>query len=282
MSQHPVLSKGNVAVITGGADGIGFAAAQRFASFGMQVCLLDVNTEKLADASGQIEGAHTIVVDVTQCGDLERARDEVYQRHGKIDVLMNNAGTAMFTRSWEGLENWRRTLEINLWGVINGIHCFIPRMIEQNTPGLVINTGSKQGITAPPGDPAYNVSKAGVKAVTEALQHELRNTERCQLQAHLLVPGLVYTGIFRQFMDEKPDDAWWPEQVIDFMLEKIANGGFYIICPDNDVTEAMDRKRMAWAVGDLIHDRPALSRWHEDYQSAFQSFMERDDDGKTA
>ena len=120
----------------------------------------------------------------------------------------------------------------------------------------------------------YNVSKAGVKAVTECLQHDLRNMEDCRLSAHLLVPGFTYSGMIRQFIDEKPDAAWTCEQVIAFMFESIERGDFYIICPDNDVDRPMDNKRMAWTVGDVIENRPPLSRWHEDYQTEFEKFMQ--------
>jgi Short-chain dehydrogenases of various substrate specificities len=113
-------------------------------------------------------------------------------------------------------------------------------MIDQGTPGAIISTGSKQGITTPPGDTAYNVSKAGVKVLTEALAHQLRNVPGCQVSAHLLVPGFTYTGITRPRRDGKPPGAWSPEQVIDMMIERMAKGDFYIICPDNDVTWETD------------------------------------------
>jgi len=144
-------------------------------------------------------------------------------------------------------------------------------MVERGRPGLVINTGSKQGITTPPGNPAYNVSKAALKAYTEALQHELRNTPGCRISAHLLVPGFTFTGISAG--REKPPAAWTGDQVAGFMLESLARGDFYILCPDNDVPRAVDERRIAWAAGDLIENRPALSRWHPDYAEAFAAFM---------
>ena len=146
-------------------------------------------------------------------------------------------------------------------------------MLDQQTPGLIINTGSKQGITSPPGNPAYNVSKAGIKALTEALQHELRNTQDSQLSAHLLVPGFTFTGMIRRFIEEQPPSAWSPAQVVEFMIERVSEGDFYVICPDNDVDRATDNKRMAWTMGDLIHNRPPLSRWHADFEAEFEAFM---------
>ena len=144
-------------------------------------------------------------------------------------------------------------------------------MIEQGTPGAIINTGSKQGITTPPGDTAYNVSKAGVKVLTEAVAHELRKIDRCRITAHLLIPGFTFTGITGRA--EKPADAWSAEQVADFMIDAMGKGDFYILCPDNAVTREMDEKRVQWAAEDLIKNRPALSRWHPDYKDAFQRFV---------
>jgi NAD(P)-dependent dehydrogenase (short-subunit alcohol dehydrogenase family) len=170
-------------------------------------------------------------------------------------------------------ENWQRILGVNLWGVINGAQVFAPDMIERGRPGLIINTGSKQGITTPPGDPAYNVSKAGVKAFTEALQHELRNTPGSRLSAHLLIPGFVFTGLTAKGRTEKPAAAWTPEQTVDFMIERIDAGDFYILCPDNDVPRQLDERRILWAAGDIVENRPPLSRWHPDYAEAFAKFV---------
>ena len=146
-------------------------------------------------------------------------------------------------------------------------------MIDQGTPCAIVNTGSKQGITNPPGDAAYNVSKAGIRTVTEHLAHELRNIDGCQVTAHLLVPGFTYTGMIQRFVPEKPPAAWDPGQVADELLRRMGDGDFYVICPDNDVTADMDAGRMRWNTEDLVQNRPALSRWHPDYADAFERFM---------
>jgi NAD(P)-dependent dehydrogenase (short-subunit alcohol dehydrogenase family) len=138
---------------------------------------------------------------------------------------------------------------------------------------MIINTGSKQGITTPPGDPAYNVAKAGLKAFTEAVQHDLRNTPGCAISAHLLIPGFVFTGLTAGGRSEKPAAAWTPEQTVDFMIERLAANDFYILCPDNDVPRALDEKRILWAAGDIVENRPPLSRWHPDYAEAFKAFV---------
>ena len=162
-------------------------------------------------------------------------------------------------------------IEVNLWGVINGIQTFVPRMIEKGTPGAIINTGSKQGVTTPPGDTAYNVSKAGVKVLTEAVAHELRNIDRCRITAHLLIPGFTFTDITGRA--EKPTDAWSAKQVVDFMIDAMGNGDFYILCPDMRSRGRWMKSRVQWAAEDLIKNPPALSRWHPDYKDAFQRFM---------
>jgi NAD(P)-dependent dehydrogenase (short-subunit alcohol dehydrogenase family) len=270
---HPALQADNVAVITGGADGIGLSAARYYQSLGMRVCIADQDEAKLREAADDLGDVLAVPCDVSSLDQVARLKEAVYDRHGRVDVLMNNAGTSVSCNSWDNYDAWQTIINVNLWGVINGIHCFTAPMIEQGTPGLIINTGSKQGITAPPGNPAYNVSKAGVKVATEALQHELRNTESCRLSAHLLVPGFTYTGLIRRFMPDKPDSAWTPEQVIEFRVAAIERGDFYILCPDNDVDRDTDNKRMTWAMGDLVENRPPLSRWHPDFQDAFERFM---------
>ena len=277
---HPAMSPDNVAVITGGASGIGLAAAIRFASLGMRVCIADIGADRLKDAETKLSsvapgGAANIIaaeIDVSRVEQLAGLEAAVRQRFGGTDILMNNAGISPGAGMFGPLENWQRLLAVNLWGVIHGTQTFAPHMIERGRPGLIINTGSKQGITTPPGEPAYNVSKAGVKAFTEALQHELRNTAGNKISAHLLIPGFVFTGLTSRGRAEKPAGAWTPEQTVDFMIERIDAGDFYILCPDNDVPRSLDERRVLWAAGDLVENRPPLSRWHPDYADAFAKF----------
>ena len=277
---HKAMSPNHVAVITGGASGIGLAAAMRFAGLGMKVCIADVGGSRLQEAETKLSsaapgGAADIMasaVDVSRVEEVAGLQDAVRQRFGGTDILMNNAGISPGAGMFGPLENWQRLLAVNLWGVIHGTQIFAPHMIERGRPGLIINTGSKQGITTPPGEPAYNVSKAGVKAFTEALQHELRNTAGNRISAHLLIPGFVFTGLTSRGRAEKPAAAWTPEQTVDFMIERIEAGDFYILCPDNDVPRSLDERRILWAAGDIVENRPPLSRWHPDYGDAFAKF----------
>ena len=278
---HPAMSPDNVAVITGGASGIGLAAAMHFASLGMKVCIADLGGERLKEAETKLSSASprgsasimAAAIDVSRVEHLAGLEAAVRGRFGGTDILMNNAGISPGAKMFGPLENWQRLLAVNLWGVIHGTQIFAPGMIQRGRPGLIINTGSKQGITTPPGEPAYNVSKAGVKAFTEALQHELRNTPGCNISAHLLIPGFVFTGLTSRGRAEKPAGAWTPEQTVDFMIEHIDAGDFYILCPDNDVPRSLDERRIAWAAGDVVENRPPLSRWHPDYADAFAKFV---------
>jgi NAD(P)-dependent dehydrogenase (short-subunit alcohol dehydrogenase family) len=278
MSDHQAFSAGNVAVITGAADGIGYAAAKRFATAGLHVLMADINTENLATAVATVSAmalehgtrVESRIVDVSKFDDVKVLKDTAMSTFGRVDVLMNNAGTSVKTTSWSALELWQHLIGVNMWGVIHGIQAFTEMMIAQTSPSIIINTGSKQGITNPPGNPAYNVSKAGVKAATESLQHALRNTENCQVSAHLLVPGYTFTGLTKA--KEKPAGAWSPEQVIDYLIEAVNQGSFYIICPDNEVSSAEDSRRILWAAGDLVHNRVPLSRWDAAYEHEYDSF----------
>jgi NAD(P)-dependent dehydrogenase (short-subunit alcohol dehydrogenase family) len=278
---HAAMSPDNVAVITGGASGLGLAAAMRFAHFGMKVCIADLGTNRLAEAEAKLAsiapgGAGNIMaaaVDVSRFDDVTGLELGVRKRFGGTDILMNNAGIQPGSEMFGPVQNWQRVLGVNLWGVIHGSQAFAPGMIERGRPGLIINTGSKQGITTPPGDPAYNVSKAGVKAFTEALQHELRNAAGGRISAHLFIPGFVFTGLTAKGRTEKPAAAWTPEQTVDFMIERIDARDFYILCPDNDVPRRLDERRILWAAGDIVENRPALSRWHPDYAEAFAAFV---------
>lgn len=275
----PQLTDGGAVVITGGASGIGLAAARRFAALGLPVVIADLAGERLRDAEMALReaGANVLAAptDVSRFEDLERLRDKTQAAFGHVSVLMLNAGIGPNPGgAWKNLDAWKALMDVNLWGAIHGAHAFLPAMVEAGRPGFVIATGSKQGITTPPGNAAYNVSKAGLKSFTEALQHELRNTEGCRISAHLLVPGFTYTGMVASHMPEKPPGAWTPEQVVEFMLKSLEGGDFYILCPDNDVTRATDEKRMAWAMGDVIENRPALSRWHPAWKDRFEAYLE--------
>eukprot|EP00521_Asterionellopsis_glacialis_P019158 CAMPEP_0195316596 /NCGR_PEP_ID=MMETSP0708-20121125/3705_1 /TAXON_ID=33640 /ORGANISM="Asterionellopsis glacialis, Strain CCMP134" /LENGTH=174 /DNA_ID=CAMNT_0040382051 /DNA_START=30 /DNA_END=557 /DNA_ORIENTATION=- len=169
-------------------------------------------------------------------------------------------------------------------------------MKESDEPGIIVNTGSKQGITMPPGNLTYNMSKAALKAYTEGLEHEFmkeRSESNGKLKAALLVPGWVNTSIVLKverakateagnafdansvfFHEDKPaTGAWMPSQIVDFMVQELNKNRFYIICPDNDVDRETDNLRMTWTMQDITEDRAPLSRWHPDYTEKFTEFL---------
>ena len=276
---HEAVARGNVAIVTGGASGIGLEAATRFAALGMKVCVADLPGDTL-DAAGvalRAAGAEAVLcvsTDVGDAGQIRALEARVTSELGPVNVLMNNAGMQPGSSIFDAEGNWQRIIDVNMWGIIRGAQIFAPGMIASGAPGLIINTGSKQGITTPPGDPAYNVSKAGVKAFTEALQHELRNIEGCSVEAKLFIPGFVFTPLTAKGRTEKPAGAWTPAQVIDYLFASVDRGDFYILCPDNEVDRGTDAKRIAWAASDIIENRPPLSRWHPEYADAFHAWMD--------
>lgn len=272
------VKHGGYAVVTGAASGVGRVAAQRFAEAGLGVILADLPGPKLDEAVAEVRAVASPDVEVfghptnvTVDAEVQALADKAFET-GPVAVLMNNAGIGgLSNKPWTEMQNWQRLLDVNFQGVLRGVQAFLPRMIEADRPAVVINIGSKQGITTPPGNAAYNISKAAVRILTEQLAHELREAG-APITAHLFVPGFTYTGMIAAFMPEKPDAAWTSEQTFDYFLARMAKGDFYILCPDNDVDETRDARRVAWSAGDVIENRPALSRWHPDYAEAFAKF----------
>jgi NAD(P)-dependent dehydrogenase (short-subunit alcohol dehydrogenase family) len=260
-----VFKPGNTALITGGASGIGLALAKKCHSHGMKVLIADWDDEALSSAP---TGLATIKADVSSLDDWAKVKEKVASDlGGQIHLLALNAGRSVRS-SWDDVASFRQTLDTNLYGVINGISTFLPTVQQtaaaEGKQTAIVITGSKQGITNPPGNPAYNASKAAVKALAEHLSHDLRATPG--VAVHLLVPGWTFTGITGGGAGggEKPAGAWWPEQVVDYLEKKMGEGKFYVVCPDNDVDEETDKKRMLWSVGDLVEGRPPLTRWRDE------------------
>ncbi|MGB7184256.1 MAG: SDR family NAD(P)-dependent oxidoreductase, partial [Burkholderiaceae bacterium] len=274
MTKKAIFQSGQTAVVTGAALGIGRALAQRFAGMGLNVCLADLPGPDLESAvneiRGQLSGASGQVVgiaaDVSDENQVIGLAAQVVERFGVPHVLVNNAVTRVGKGMDAELAEWHRAIGVNFFGVVNGVRAFLPAMQKAGGDRRIVNVGSKQGITNPPGHPIYNVSKSAVKTYTEVLEHELRtdSAQADRVQAHLLVPGWTTTG-----KSEPNPGAWLPEQVVDYFLSGLQRNDFYIICPDGEVTEEMDRARIVWAASDITDNRPPLSRWHPDFKDKF-------------
>jgi NAD(P)-dependent dehydrogenase (short-subunit alcohol dehydrogenase family) len=275
-----IFVKDSVAVITGAASGIGRAAALHCARSGMRIVLVDIGDEKLVrtrDEIATLVGLNHVIAehrDVADASAMHALAQRVESEWSAPTLLMNNA--AAFVSGGQGgildpIENWQRLFAVNVFGPINGIQAFLPGMLASGKRGRIVNTGSKQGLTNPPGNPAYNATKAAVNAYTQNLARDLRDRPGCEVSAHLLIPGWTTTGD----AEHRPG-AWLPDQVIAFMAEALDRGSFFILCPDGETTSETDRKRVLWNALDIMLDRPALSRWHPEYKDAFAAFMQQD------
>ena len=269
-----IFVEGDVAVITGAALGIGRATALKCAGLGMGVVLADLGSDDLDDALLAVRAAAAdpaavvaLPTDVADAGEVDALRDAAIERFGRVDFLMNNAVTRVGRGMWADLDEWRRAVDVNLWGVIHGVRAFAPGMIASDRRARIVNVGSKQGITNPPGHPVYNLCKAAIRSFTEGLAHDLRANPDAAVTAHLLIPGWTTTG-----RNARKPGAWRPDQVVDEMLAALARDDFYILCPDGETTRADDVKRILWSAGDITENRPALSRWHGGYDAAFDAF----------
>lgn len=244
-----------------------------------------------------------IVANVADEGNMKFVADSVFKHPStkSVHFLMNNAAMAIGGNAIDTpMADFNIMMKTNLYGCMHTCQQFIPKMKERKQPGFIVNTGSKQGITMPPGNLTYNVTKAALKTWTEGLEHELmmdRMKNGGQLQSALLVPGWTNTSIkikelrdravrsgdnkfnyeqMKQVMtteDNPADGAWMPKEVFDYMMKKLNDGSFYIICPDNEIDSKTDKARMTWAMQDITEDRPPLSRWHPEWDDDFQKFL---------
>jgi NAD(P)-dependent dehydrogenase (short-subunit alcohol dehydrogenase family) len=282
MTSIAVFRPGKVAVVTGAALGIGRAMCERFAQADMSVVLADLPGSDLDAAVEAVvalspRGRDAIVdvpTDVADQRQIENLCERATTKFGNAHILVNNAATRVGRGHQAALDEWRRAMNVNLFGPVLGVRAFLPSMLASRQRCIIVNVGSKQGITNPPGHPIYNMTKAALKTYTEALEHELRSNPENQgddcVTAHLLVPGWTTTG-----KQEHKSGAWLPEQVVDAMIAGIVRRDFYIICPDGEVSPDIDRKRILWAASDITENRPPLSRWHPKYAKRAKAACEQ-------
>ena len=159
--------KGKTAVVTGAASGIGRGLADRFAAEGMNVVLADVEQGALDQAAKEMTAAGATVLavrtDVSKLADIEALAEKAYARFGAVHILCNNAGVGGGRGTWDSTQaDWEWVLGVNLWGVINGVRTFVPKMLAGGEDGYIVNTASVAGLIAGAGGPSYTVSKFGV------------------------------------------------------------------------------------------------------------------------
>lgn len=299
MSQS-VFRPGALALITGSASGVGYAFAAHCRRQGMNLALLDINKETLSKAQSALESldskgkVQTYPLDVSDHDAWASVRDDLatsFPDNQGVDFLLLNAGTSVkptTTQPWEDIAYFQKTLGTNLFGVINGLSVLLPLVQKSTGPSAIVLTGSKQGITNPPGNPAYNASKSAVKSLAEQLSHSLRTqgnpSYAPHVSAHLLVPGWTFTGLSGNAgpvtdevaREKKPKGAWLGSQVAEYGVKKIEEGQFYVIVPDEDVDEALDQARVTWAAADITEGRSALSRWDDAWKEKAADWIKDD------
>lgn len=218
MNQIDLL--GRVAIVTGGARGIGYAAAERMLRSGAELCLWDIDADRLAvaqNALGALGRVTTSVVELTDEASVEQATAQVVERHGKIDILVNNAGiTGGNGKLWElDTEIWRRVVDVNLVGPFLTCKAVVPHMLG-NGWGRIVNIASIAGKDGNPNASHYSASKAGLIGLTKSLGKELASSG---VLVNCITPAAARTEIFDQMKQEH----------IDFMLSKIPMNRFLAV-----------------------------------------------------
>ncbi len=189
---------GKVAVVTGGASGIGLAMGRAFAAEGMKIVLADIEADALAKAVADLpEGTEVeaVVCDVSDAAQVDLLRDRAVERFGSVQVVCNNAGVGAGGLVWEhSLDDWQWVMGVNLWGVIHGVKSFTPLMLEQGE-GHIVNTASMAGLTSAPFMGIYNVTKHSVVTLSETLHSDLQIVGASGVGVSVLCPGWVQTRI---------------------------------------------------------------------------------------
>lgn len=263
--------RGRVAVITGAASGIGFALAERASKEGMTVVMADIETKALESAAASLRehggkvAAHR--VDVSNEADVEGLAARVFEEFGGAHLLCNNAGVISRQRpAWEySLSDWRWLLDVNLWGVVHGIHSFVPRMLAGGDEGHIVNTASMAGlVTGGPGTAVYDATKHAVLSLSESLYRDLV-IRQTKVSASVLCPGAVSTNIFEAERNRPstlgpaegrppvsglatalPGSSFPPEEMANQVFDAVRANRFYVLAAQPEMLEwtRMGHERM--------------------------------------
>ena len=237
---------GQVAVVTGGASGIGLAMARAFGARGLRVVLGDIEESALARAAAGLRvddvDVTTHVVDVASEDAMARFGNDAFADSGRVNVVCNNAGVVAHHDAWGPLDDWKWVLGVDLWGVVHGVHNFVPRMLASGEPGHVVNTASVAGLLGFPGIASYTAAKHAVVGLSTSMHHELGATP---LGVSVLCPGLVATNIVnsernRPGVDTEDADAdnptyaltgeaLTPDDVADHVVNAISTDRFWVL-----------------------------------------------------
>ncbi len=271
--------QGKVIVVTGAASGIGRALAEKSAALGMKVVLADVEERALKQTAEELKasGAAVLAVrtDVSRADEVEALSQQAFATYGAVHLLCNNAGVAAGTTVWESsLADWQWVLGVNLWGVIHGVHYFVPRMLEQASEGHVVNTASSAGLISSSGLGIYKVSKHGVVTLSETLALELA-ARGAQLKVSVLCPEWVNTRIvdsernrplalqnapeepplspeaaaMREVVRQLTQAGLSPSQVAEMVFDAIRQDRFYIL------THPTTKRAVQLRLDDILQER---------------------------
>jgi NAD(P)-dependent dehydrogenase (short-subunit alcohol dehydrogenase family) len=262
--------KDKVAVITGGASGIGRALADRCAQEGMNIVLADIEEDALVTAKSELEAtgvsALAVQTDVSQAEDIETLAEKTIEKFGHVHLLFNNAGVGAPGAAWEcSLDDWKWVLDVNLWGVIYGVHVFTPLMIKQDTECHIVNTASTAGLGYTTYMGPYGVSKYGIVALSESLYLELKDIES-KVNVSVLCPGFVKTRLDKsdrnrpvgyksvdslskgalemiEFLNSSLGSGMSPERVSDMVFDAIKEERLYILTHKDWIPEIEKRMK---------------------------------------
>ena len=268
---------GKVAVVTGGASGIGHAMATRFAKEGMKLVLVDVEADPLAEATKAFETSGVEVLaqqlDVSDAAAMDALAEATLERFGAVHVVCNNAGVGSGGLMWElTTEDWEFAMRPNLWGVIHGVRVFTKHMIARNE-GHIVNTASMAGLVSVPGMGPYNVTKHGVVTLSETLHHELAGLGS-KVGVSVLCPGHVNTRIWESDRN-RPDEL--SATSTDLSSEEMQGTVemFKALCE-----ASMPAEQVAARVHDAILDGTFYIHTHENHRAAVEQRMQAILDGK--